>query len=83
MDQWGVKEGCYLVLPVLGPTTARDTLGSLANFFGGDAWYNVTVRNDTKYFRDLIIIHPRLQVGVDFRAKNFGSLFDNLRKKLS
>ena len=47
LGTWGVKEGCYFVLPVLGPTTVRDTLGSLANFSGGDVWYNVTVANNT------------------------------------
>ena len=47
LGRWGVGEGCYIVLPVLGPTTARDTVASIANFSGGDAWYNVTVRNDT------------------------------------
>ena len=49
----GVGPGCYLVLPVLGPTTARDTIASLTNFIGGDAWYNVTVKNDTHYFKDI------------------------------
>ena len=49
---WGVGPGCYVVLPVLGPSTARDTVGSTLNFFGGDPWYNVTVRNDTQYFND-------------------------------
>ena len=48
----GVGEGCYLVLPVLGPSTARDTFGSLANMMGGDPWYNVTTVNDTQYFSD-------------------------------
>ena len=37
----GVGPGCYLVLPVLGPSTARDTVALGANFLGGDAWYNV------------------------------------------
>ena len=50
---YGFGPGCYLVLPVLGPSTARDTVASLTNFMGGDAWYNVTVRNDTHYFRDV------------------------------
>ena len=40
------------MLPVLGPSTARDAIGSLGNYMGGDAWYNVTVRNDTQYFSD-------------------------------
>ena len=60
LGTWGVKEGCYFVLPVLGPTTVRDTLGSLVNFGGGDAWYNVTIANDTKYFENsdyLSLIH--------------------------
>ena len=28
---WGVGEGCYLVLPILGPSTVRDTTGSFVN----------------------------------------------------
>ena len=75
----GVGPGCYLVLPVLGPTTARDTIASLANFFGGDAWYNVTVKNDTHYFRDVDYYSSKITSGVDFRAKNFDSL-ENLEK---
>ena len=26
LGKWGVGPGCYLVLPVLGPSTVRDTL---------------------------------------------------------
>ena len=40
----GVGPGCYLVLPVLGPSTVRDAAGSLVNVMGGDAWYNITVK---------------------------------------
>ena len=50
LAKYGVGPGCYVVLPVLGPSTARDTVSSLANFMGGDAWYNVTVKNDTQQF---------------------------------
>ena len=70
----GVGPGCYLVLPVLGPSTARDTVASLANFFGGDAWYNVTVRNDTQYFRDVDYYSSKVTSGVDFRAKTLTQL---------
>ena len=35
----GVGPGCYIVLPVLGPSTARDTVASATKFLGGDAWY--------------------------------------------
>jgi len=79
LGTWGVKEGCYFVLPVLGPTTVRDSLGSLANFSGGDAWYNVTVKNNTQYFEDADYYISRLTSGVDFRAKNIES-FDSLEK---
>ena len=74
----GLGPGCYLVLPVLGPTTARDTIASVTNFIGGDAWYNVTVKNDTNYFRDADYYVSKITAGVDFRAKNFDSI-ENLK----
>ena len=74
LGTWGVGEGCYLVLPVLGPSTLRDSIGSLANVTGGDAWYNVTVANDTQYFNEADYYLTRLLSGVDFRAKNLESL---------
>ena len=75
----GVGEGCYVVLPVLGPSTVRDTVGSLVNLMGGDAWYNVTVANDTQHFSDFDYYATRAGAGIDFRAKNIES-FDNLEK---
>jgi len=75
----GAGPGCYVVLPVLGPSTARDTIASLGNFFGGDAWYNVTVKNDTHYFSDVDYYSSRGVAGVDFRAKNYDSI-DNVQK---
>ena len=75
----GVGPGCYIVLPVLGPSTARDTIASVGNFVGGDAWYNVTVKNDTHYFRDIDYYSSKVTAGIDFRAKNIES-FENLEK---
>ncbi len=75
----GIGPGCYLVLPVLGPSTIRDTTASIANFIGGDVWYNVTVNNDTQYFSDFDYYASRTTSGVDFRAKNFDSI-ENLEK---
>ena len=80
LGTWGVKEGCYFVLPVLGPTTIRDSLGSMVNFSGGDAWYNVTIANNTNYFENSDYYYSRLTSGIDFRAKNleaFKSLEEN------
>tara|TARA_B100000886_G_scaffold35663_1_gene22200 strand:- start:1330 stop:2118 length:789 start_codon:yes stop_codon:yes gene_type:complete len=75
----GIGPGCYIVLPILGPSTARDTIASVANFTGGDAWYNVTVRNDTHYFSEIDYYSSKVTSGVDFRAKNFNSI-ENLEK---
>ena len=75
----GVGPGCYVVLPVLGPSTARDTVTSALNFMGGDPWYNVTVKNDTQYFNDKNYYTSRVASGVDFRAKNYNSI-ENLEK---
>ena len=47
--KWGMGPGCYLVLPVLGPTTIRDTLGSFANVMGGDPYYNLSVNGNNEY----------------------------------
>ncbi len=70
----GVGPGCYLVLPVIGPSTARDTLSSTLNFVGGDAWYNLTVKNDTQYFSDMDYYTSRISEGINFRAKNYDDI---------
>jgi phospholipid-binding lipoprotein MlaA len=75
----GVGPGCYLVLPVLGPSTIRDTAGSVFNLLGGDPWYNVSVKNDTQYFNERDYYVSRGTAGVDFRAKNIEA-FDNLEE---
>ncbi len=79
MATLGIGPGCYIVLPVLGPSTARDATSSIANFLGGDAWYNITVRNDTQYFNDANYYTSKASSGVDFRAKNYDSI-ENLEK---
>ena len=79
LGTWGVNEGCYFVLPVLGPTTVRDSIGSLVNVMGGDAWYNVTVTNDTQYFDDVDYYSSKVMMGVDFRAKNLEA-FESLER---
>ena len=79
LAKWGVGEGCYLVLPVLGPSTLRDASASLVNYAGGNAWYNITVDEDTRYFSDFDYYASRGLTGIDFRAKNIES-FNNLEK---
>ena len=75
----GSGPGCYLVLPILGPSSARDAVGTFVGMFGGDPWFNVTVKNDTQYFKDSDYYISRGTGGVDFRAKNLTAI-DNLEE---
>ena len=44
LGSWGVGHGCYIVLPVFGPTTVRDSIGKFGNVFL-DPFYLSTVGN--------------------------------------
>ena len=76
---WGVDNGCYFVLPILGPTTARDAVGMIGNVFL-DPVYQVTHNTET----DMIVGNDNLQEhnyyyykgtdAVDFRSKNIESI---------
>jgi phospholipid-binding lipoprotein MlaA len=76
---WGIGPGCYLVLPVLGPSNIRDTAGSFVNVFGGDPWYNASVHGNNEFLSEDIFIISKALSGVDFRANNIESL-ENLEK---
>ena len=75
----GLSEGCYLVLPVLGPSTVRDTVGSFLNIMGGDPYYNASTHGNNEYLTDSVYMTTKIISGVDFRAKNLDSI-DNLEK---
>ena len=76
---WGVGPGCYLVLPVLGPSTVRDTAGSFINILGGDPWYNTSVHGNNEFLSKSDYITTKVLTGIDFRAKNIEA-FENLEK---
>ena len=76
---WGVGAGCYIVLPVLGPSTVRDTAGSFVNILGGDPWYNVSTHGNNEYLSKSDYLGVKILTGVDFRAKNLETI-DNLEK---
>ena len=77
LGTWGVGPGCYVVLPVLGPSTLRDTAGSFANVMGGDPWYNASVHGNNEFLSEGLFITSKAISGIDFRADNLES-FDNL-----
>ena len=79
LGTWGVGPGCYVVLPVLGPSTLRDTAGSFANVVGGDPWYNASVHGNNEFLSERLYIGSKALSGIDFRSDNLES-FDNLEK---
>jgi phospholipid-binding lipoprotein MlaA len=76
---WGVGPGCYVVLPVLGASTIRDTAGSFINVMGGDPYYNIAVHGNNEYLDRSDYMLTKALNTIDFRAKNIES-FDNLEK---
>jgi phospholipid-binding lipoprotein MlaA len=77
--KWGMGPGCYLVLPVLGPSTVRDAAGSFMNVMGGDPWYNASVGGNNEFLTNKVFLTSKALSGVNFRAKNI-DLIDNLEK---
>ncbi len=76
---WGVGPGCYLVLPILGPSTIRDTAGTFINALGGDPHYNISAHGNNEYLTKSQYLTTKVLTGVDFRSQNLESL-DNLKK---
>tara|TARA_B100000900_G_C20474262_1_gene672704 strand:- start:52 stop:843 length:792 start_codon:yes stop_codon:yes gene_type:complete len=76
---WGVGPGCYIVLPVLGPSTIRDTAGSFINVMGGDPYYNVSAHGNNHYLDRSDYMLTKTMTAIDFRSKTIDS-FDNLEK---
>ncbi len=79
LGAWGVGPGCYIVLPVLGPSNLRDTAGSFVNVFGGDPWYNASAHGNNEFLNESVYLTTKALNGVDFRAQNIESI-DNLQK---
>jgi phospholipid-binding lipoprotein MlaA len=81
LGSYGIGTGCYFVLPILGPTTVRDSFGLLADSFV-DPFAHVTIRE-----RELLgssgssfdYFTVKGTTALDFRADNDKNL-ENLEK---
>ena len=81
LGTYGIGPGCYFVLPILGPTTARDSLGLLADTFV-DPFAHITIREKellSSSGNNLDYYAVRGTTAIDFRADNDVSL-ENLEK---
>ena len=79
LGTWGVGPGCYIVLPVLGPSSVRDTAGMFVNVMGGDPYYNISAHGNNEYLDKSDYMLTKTLTAVDFRSKNLDA-FDNLEK---
>ena len=72
LGAYGIGTGCYFVLPILGPTTARDSIGLLADTFM-DPFAHVTIRENellSSSGNSLDYFSVKGTTAVDFRADN-------------
>ena len=72
LGAYGVGPGCYLVLPILGPSTARDSFGLIADTFI-DPFAHVTIRENELFGvsgNDLDYFSIKGTTAIDFRADN-------------
>ena len=81
LGSYGIGPGCYFVLPILGPTTVRDSIGLVADSFV-DPFAQITLRekellsvsgNELDYFS------VKGVAAVDFRSDNITN-FNSLEK---
>ena len=81
LGSFGVGPGCYLVLPILGPSTARDSIGLIADSFI-DPFAHVTIREKELFGlsgNNLDYYSVKGTTAIDFRSDNLVN-FDSLEK---
>ena len=81
LGSYGIGPGCYFVLPILGPTTTRDSIGLLADTFV-DPFAHVTLRENellSTSGNTLDYYSVKTTSAIDFRAKNETN-FESLEK---
>ena len=81
LGKYGIGQGCYYVLPILGPTTLRDSLGLIADSFI-DPFAQVTIRDKELLGisgNHLDYYSVKGTSAVDFRSDNLAN-FNSLEK---
>ena len=81
LGSYGLGPGCYFVLPILGPTTVRDSVGLLVDSYL-DPFAHVTIREKELFGisgNNLDYYSVKGTSAVDFRSENLTN-FDSLEK---
>ena len=82
LGAYGVKGGCYFVLPILGPTTLRDTVGMVVDnnyldAFARVTWHEKEIKSISGSKLDYVGI--KSAEAIDFRGDNIIN-FESLEK---
>ena len=81
LGSYGIGPGCNFVLPILGPTTVRDSIGLIADSFD-DPFAHVTLREKELLgvSGNTVDFYSLKSIGaIDFRSENITN-FDSLEK---
>ena len=81
LGSYGLGPGCYFVLPILGPTTARDAVGLAVDSYL-DPFAHITIREKELFNisgNNLDYYSVKGATAVDFRSNNITN-FDSLEK---
>ena len=81
LGAYGISHGCYFVLPILGPTTARDATGMILDTFV-DPFAHITIREKELFSvsgNNLDYYSVKGTSAVNFRAENISN-FNSLEK---
>ena len=81
LGAYGIGGGCYFVLPILGPTTVRDSLGMIGDTmvdpFARVTWHEKEIKNISGSKIDYVGV--KAAAAVDFRGDNMTN-FESLEK---
>ena len=81
LGAYGVGGGCYFVLPILGPTTVRDSVGMIGDTmvdpFARVTWHEKEIKNISGSKIDYVGV--KAAAAVDFRGDNMTN-FESLEK---
>ena len=76
LGSYGIGTGCYFVLPILGPTTARDSIGLLADTFI-DPFAHITIRENELFSvsgNSMDYFSVKGATAIDFRSNNLTNI---------
>lgn len=77
LGRWGVGDGAYLVLPIMGPSNLRDGVGTLTDFIALAAWDSYSISSfqfDYPYVTGVRMTDVRHKIS--FRYYETGSPFE-------